>query len=97
LTQFLSTLFAVIIGYSVARVQSRLHTSKNNGDLLILVGHTTRVLMIAQRRIYDPILPICMPRGYGRVAILWKKNIDHMTKPIVRVRKDTVRRDKAKL
>jgi len=48
LTQFLSTLFAVIIGYSVASVQSRLHTRKNNGDLVILVGHTTRVLMIAQ-------------------------------------------------
>jgi hypothetical protein len=24
---------------------------------------------------YDPILPICMPRGYGGVAILWKKAI----------------------
>lgn len=26
----------------------------------------------------DPILPVQMPRGYGGVAILWKKNIDHL-------------------
>ena len=28
----------------------------------------------------DPLLPICMPRGYGGVAILWRKEIDHMIK-----------------
>jgi hypothetical protein len=31
---------------------------------------------------YDPILPICMPQGYGGVAILWKKDIDNMIKPM---------------
>ena len=25
----------------------------------------------------DPILPIQMPRGYGGIGILWKKQIDH--------------------
>lgn len=28
----------------------------------------------------DPILPAQMPRGYGGVAILWKKTIDHLVK-----------------
>ncbi|XP_071133057.1 uncharacterized protein [Mytilus edulis] len=32
--------------------------------------------------INEPLLPICMPRGYGGVAILWKKEIDHMIRPI---------------
>ncbi|MCG7875776.1 MAG: reverse transcriptase domain-containing protein [Candidatus Thiodiazotropha endolucinida] len=27
---------------------------------------------------YDPILPIQIPRGYGGVAILWNRNIDHL-------------------
>ena len=27
---------------------------------------------------YDPIPPIQIPRGYGGVAILWNKNIDHL-------------------
>jgi len=27
-----------------------------------------------------PLLPIYMPRGYGGVAILWRKEIDHMIK-----------------
>ena len=26
----------------------------------------------------DPILPVQMPRGYGGVGILWKKDIDHL-------------------
>ena len=30
----------------------------------------------------DPILPVQMPRGYGGVAILWKKAVDHLVKGI---------------
>ena len=30
----------------------------------------------------DPILPVQMPRGYGGVAILWKKTVDHLVKGI---------------
>ena len=30
----------------------------------------------------DPILPVQMPRGYGAVAILWKKTIDHLVRVI---------------
>lgn len=30
----------------------------------------------------DPILPAQMPRGYGGTAILWKKEIDHLVKPL---------------
>lgn len=30
----------------------------------------------------EPLLPICMPRGYGGVAVLWNINIDHMIKPL---------------
>ena len=26
----------------------------------------------------DPIMPVQMPRGYGGVGILWKKDIDHL-------------------
>ena len=26
----------------------------------------------------DPMLPVQMPRGYGGVAVLWKKDIDHL-------------------
>ena len=26
----------------------------------------------------DSILPVQMPRGYGRTAVLWKKQIDHL-------------------
>ena len=26
----------------------------------------------------DPILPVQMPRGYGGVGVLWKKEIDHL-------------------
>ena len=29
----------------------------------------------------DPILPVQMPRGYGGIAILWKKEIDHLITP----------------
>ena len=25
----------------------------------------------------DPITPVQMPRGYGEIGILWKKDIDH--------------------
>lgn len=32
--------------------------------------------------INDPLLPISMPRGHGGVAIIWKKDIDHLVKPI---------------
>ena len=28
----------------------------------------------------DPILPVQMPPGYGGVAVLWKKDIDHLVK-----------------
>ena len=27
---------------------------------------------------YDPIPPIQLPRGYGGVAIFWKKDIDYL-------------------
>ena len=27
---------------------------------------------------YDPISPVQIPRGYGGVAIFWKRNIDHL-------------------
>ena len=30
----------------------------------------------------DPILPVQMPHGYGGTAILWKKQIDHVIKPL---------------
>lgn len=30
----------------------------------------------------EPLLPICMPRGYGGVTILWNIDIDHMIKPL---------------
>ena len=30
----------------------------------------------------EPLLPICMPRDYGGVAILWNIDIDHMIKPL---------------
>ena len=30
----------------------------------------------------DPILPVQMPRGYGGVAALWRKSIDHLIKAI---------------
>ena len=30
----------------------------------------------------DLILPVQMPRGYGGKAILWKKQIDHVIKPL---------------
>ena len=30
----------------------------------------------------DPLPPVCLPRGYGGVAILWNKNIDHIVRPI---------------
>ena len=30
----------------------------------------------------NPILPVQMPRGYGGVAVLWKKNISHLVSPI---------------
>jgi hypothetical protein len=26
---------------------------------------------------YDPLLPVSMPRDYGGVAIIWRKDIDH--------------------
>ena len=29
----------------------------------------------------DPIMPSQMPRGYGSVAILWKKSIGHLVTP----------------
>jgi hypothetical protein len=32
--------------------------------------------------IYDPLLPISMPRGYGGVAVIWKNEIDHLVRPI---------------
>ena len=28
----------------------------------------------------DPILPVQMPSGYGGVAILWKRTIDHLVR-----------------
>ena len=30
----------------------------------------------------DPIMPTQMPRGYGGVAVLWKKSIGHLVTPI---------------
>jgi exonuclease III len=30
---------------------------------------------------YDPLLPVRMPRGYGGVAIIWRKDIDHIIRP----------------
>ena len=30
----------------------------------------------------DHILPVQMPRGYGGVAVLWKKRISHLVSPI---------------
>ena len=32
--------------------------------------------------IRDPLLPISLPRGYDRVAVLWNMNIDHLIRPI---------------
>ena len=32
--------------------------------------------------LYDPIPPIQIPRGYGGVAILWNKRIDHLVNDI---------------
>jgi exonuclease III len=31
---------------------------------------------------YDPLLPVSMPRGYGGVAIIWRKDIDHIIRPL---------------
>jgi len=28
--------------------------------------------------INDPLLPVSMPRGYGGVAVIWRKEIDHI-------------------
>jgi hypothetical protein len=27
---------------------------------------------------YNPVLPKCMPRGYGGVTLIWRENIDHL-------------------
>ncbi|CAC5412693.1 unnamed protein product [Mytilus coruscus] len=32
--------------------------------------------------INNPLLPMYMPRGYGGVAIIWQKSIDHLIKPL---------------
>jgi hypothetical protein len=32
---------------------------------------------------YDPLLPVSMPRGYGGVAIIWRKDIDHTELQII--------------
>jgi hypothetical protein len=32
--------------------------------------------------INDPLLPVSLPRGYGGVAILWKKAIDHLVRTL---------------
>ena len=32
--------------------------------------------------INDPLLPVSLPRGYGGVAILWKKTIDHLVRTL---------------
>jgi exonuclease III len=31
---------------------------------------------------YDPLPPVSMPRGYGGVAIIWRKDIDHILRPL---------------
>jgi hypothetical protein len=30
----------------------------------------------------DPLLPVSLPRGYGGVAILWKKPIDYLVRTL---------------
>jgi hypothetical protein len=32
--------------------------------------------------INDPLLPVSMPRGYGGIAVIWRKEIDHIIKPL---------------
>ena len=32
--------------------------------------------------INDPLLPVSMPRGYGGVAVIWRKEIDHIIRPL---------------
>jgi exonuclease III len=32
--------------------------------------------------INDPLLLVSLPRGYGGVAIVWKKNIDHLVRTL---------------
>ena len=32
--------------------------------------------------INDPLLPVSMPRGYGGVAVIWRKEIDHIIRQL---------------
>ena len=42
---------------------------------------------------YDPLLPVSMPRGYGGVAIIWRKDRPYNQTIRRGLRKDTMCRD----
>ena len=51
---------------------------------LHLIGEIDKEIYYAAKGVdkYDPLPPKYLPRGYGGVAIIWKKDIDHLVKPL---------------
>jgi len=51
---------------------------------LHLIGKIDKEIYYAAKGVdkYDPLPPKYLPRGYGGVAIIWKKDIDHLVKPL---------------